>query len=109
MIGRLVCRCALPSSISLEKNTIELSSRVPLLSVTPFIRADAVIDAETEAKAIDARLAEVEALAKRRGHAVAAASAFPISIERIADFARNAADRGIEIVPLTALIPSDRT
>jgi polysaccharide deacetylase 2 family uncharacterized protein YibQ len=76
---------------------------------TPFIRADAVIDADTEAKAIDARLAEVEALAKRRGYAVASASAFPISIERIAEFARNAADRGIEIVPLTALVPSDRT
>jgi polysaccharide deacetylase 2 family uncharacterized protein YibQ len=77
--------------------------------VTPFIRADAVIDAETEAKAIDERLAAIEALAKRRGYAVASASAFPISIERIVDFARNAADRGIEIVPLTALVSSDRT
>ena len=77
--------------------------------MTPFIRADAVIDADTEAKAIDARLAELEALAKRRGYAVASASAFPVSIERIADSARNAADRGIEIVPLTALVPSDRT
>jgi polysaccharide deacetylase 2 family uncharacterized protein YibQ len=77
--------------------------------MTPFIRADSVIDADTEAKAIDARLAEIEALAKRRGFAVASASAFPISIERIADFARNAADRGIEIVPLSALVPSDRT
>ncbi len=77
--------------------------------LTPFIRADAVIDAETDAKAIDARLAEIEALAKRRGYAVASASAFPITIERIVDFARDAARRGIEIVPLTALVPSDRT
>jgi polysaccharide deacetylase 2 family uncharacterized protein YibQ len=75
---------------------------------TPFIRADAVIDADTSAKAIDARLAEIESLAKRRGYAIASASAFPVSIERIADFARDAADRGIEIVPLTALVPPDR-
>jgi polysaccharide deacetylase 2 family uncharacterized protein YibQ len=87
------------------------ASRADVLAkdMTPFIRADAVVDAETDAKAIDERLAAVEALAKRRGYAVASASAFPISIERIADFARNAADRGIEIVPLTALVPADRT
>jgi polysaccharide deacetylase 2 family uncharacterized protein YibQ len=87
------------------------ASRADVLAkdMTPFIRADAVLDAETDAKAIDERLAAVEALAKRRGYAVASASAFPISIERIADFARNAADRGIEIVPLTALVPADRT
>lgn len=75
----------------------------------PFARADAVLDALTEAKAIDDRLAEVEAIARRRGYAIATATAFPITIERIAEFAKSAADRGIEIVPLTALVDPGRT
>jgi polysaccharide deacetylase 2 family uncharacterized protein YibQ len=75
---------------------------------TPFARADTVIDAQTEAKAIDERLAEVEAIARQRGYAIATATAFPVTIERIAKFAKSAADRGFEIVPLTALVDPDR-
>jgi uncharacterized protein len=74
---------------------------------TPFIRADAVVDAETEASAIDARLAEIEAIARQRGYAIAAATAFPVSIDRIAEFVKTSAERGIEIVPLTALVDPD--
>jgi uncharacterized protein len=77
-------------------------------SYYPFARADVVLDAMTDAKAIDDRLAEVEAIARRRGYAIATATAFPITIERIAKFAKSSADRGIEIVPLTALVDPDR-
>jgi polysaccharide deacetylase 2 family uncharacterized protein YibQ len=75
----------------------------------PFARADVVLDAVTEAAAIDARLAQVEAIARQRGYAIATATAFPVTIERIAEFAKSAAERGFEIVPLTALVPADRT
>jgi polysaccharide deacetylase 2 family uncharacterized protein YibQ len=77
--------------------------------LVPFGRADVVLDAETEAGPIDARLKQLEAIARKRGYAIGSASAFPVSIERIAAFIKDAADRGIAIVPVTALIKPDRT
>jgi len=73
----------------------------------PFARADVVLDAVTEDQAIDARLAQLEAIARRRGHAIATATAFPVTIARIARFAKSAAGRGIEIVPISALVDVD--
>jgi polysaccharide deacetylase 2 family uncharacterized protein YibQ len=75
----------------------------------PFARADVILDAVTEAAAIDARLAQVEAIARQRGYAIATATAFPVTVERIAAFVKAAAERGFEIVPLTALVANDRT
>jgi hypothetical protein len=72
----------------------------------PFARADFVLDAVTEAAAIDAKLAQVEAIARQRGYAIATATAFPVTIERIAEFVKSATERGFEIVPLTALVES---
>ena len=78
-------------------------------NAAPFGRADMVLDAVTEATQIDARLSQLEAIAKERGYAIGTGTAFPITIDRIAAFAKAAAARGIEIVPVTALIQSDRT
>jgi polysaccharide deacetylase 2 family uncharacterized protein YibQ len=75
----------------------------------PFARADVILDAVTEAAAIDAKLAQVEAIARQRGYAIATATAFPVTLERIAEFVKSATERGFEIVPLTALVQSDRT
>lgn len=75
---------------------------------TPFARADVVLDAITENDAIDARLAQAEAIALKRGYAIATATAFPVTIERIAEYAKTAADRGIEIVPVSAIVNLDR-
>jgi polysaccharide deacetylase 2 family uncharacterized protein YibQ len=75
----------------------------------PFARADVILDAVTEAAAIDEKLAQVEAIARERGYAIATATAFPVTVARIAEFAKAAAERGFEIVPLTALVESDRT
>jgi polysaccharide deacetylase 2 family uncharacterized protein YibQ len=77
--------------------------------VVPFGRADVVLDPVTEAAPIDARLQQLVAIAKERGYAIGAASAFPVTIERVAAFAKAAADRGIDIVPVTALIQTGRT
>ena len=75
---------------------------------TPFARADVVLDAITEDDAIDARLAQAEAIALKRGFAIATATAFPVTIERIAEYAKSAADRNIEIVPVSAIVNLDR-
>jgi polysaccharide deacetylase 2 family uncharacterized protein YibQ len=72
-------------------------------SATPFVRADLVLDAELSAEAIDQNLDQLRAIARERGYAVATATAFPITIDRIAAFAKAAADRGITLVPISVL------
>ncbi len=71
--------------------------------VLPFARADMVLDLELSAGAVAAKLAELEALARQRGYAVASASAFPVTIEQIAIWAQAALQAGIVLVPVTSL------
>jgi len=66
-----------------------------------FAKADAVIDAVPTAAAIDNALARLEAIAKSRGIAVGAAGALPITIARIAEWAKAADARGILLVPVS--------
>jgi polysaccharide deacetylase 2 family uncharacterized protein YibQ len=66
-----------------------------------FARADAVLDAVPSAIDIDNALVRLEAIARSRGIAVGSASALPVSIERIAQWARNAEDRGFTLVPIS--------
>ena len=72
--------------------------------VAPFVRADLILDADLSTAAIDARLRQLQAIAKQRGYAVATGTAFPMTVERVAAFVRAAADRGIAIVPISALV-----
>jgi len=74
-------------------------------TTTPFLRADIVLDADLSAAAIDDRLNQLRAIARERGYAVATATAFPITIERVAAFAKAAADKGITLVPVSAIVP----
>jgi len=71
----------------------------------PMLRADVVLDADTTPAAIDARLNELVAIADKRGAAIATGSAFPTTVDRVTAFAKGAADRGIALVPITALLP----
>jgi polysaccharide deacetylase 2 family uncharacterized protein YibQ len=66
-----------------------------------FAKADAVIDAVPTAAAIDDALTRLEAIAKSRGIAVGAASALPVTITRIADWAKAADARGILLIPIS--------
>jgi polysaccharide deacetylase 2 family uncharacterized protein YibQ len=67
----------------------------------PFAKADLSIDAVPTAAEIDKALAKLEALAKTRGNAIGTASSLPVSIDRIANWARALEGRGILLVPLT--------
>jgi polysaccharide deacetylase 2 family uncharacterized protein YibQ len=71
---------------------------------TPFLKADLVLDPDLTPAAIDARLEQLVAIAKSRGQAIATATAFPVTIDRIAAFARTAAARDVTLVPVTALV-----
>jgi polysaccharide deacetylase 2 family uncharacterized protein YibQ len=67
----------------------------------PFARADLAIDAVPSAVEIDRALAKLEAQARERGVAIGIASALPVSIERLAAWAKQLESRGILLVPLT--------
>jgi len=72
---------------------------------TPFLKADLVVDISPNWADIDAALAKLEMLAADRGFAIGTATALPVSIERIARWAKAAEARGIRIVPLSAILP----
>jgi uncharacterized protein len=70
----------------------------------PFLQADLVLDPDLTPAAIDARLDQLVAIARMRGYAVATASAFPATIDRIAAFAKTAAAKNVTLVPVSALV-----
>ncbi len=70
---------------------------------TPFLKADIVIDAKPNWSDIDSALERLERLAVEREHAIGVATALPVSIERIARWAKSVESRGIRIVPLSAV------
>jgi polysaccharide deacetylase 2 family uncharacterized protein YibQ len=71
----------------------------------PFLKADLVIDGSPSWADIDSSLAKLEMIAADKGFAIGTATALPVSIERIARWAKAAAARGIQIVPLSAILP----
>jgi polysaccharide deacetylase 2 family uncharacterized protein YibQ len=69
----------------------------------PFARADVTIDSVASPGHIDKALARLEAMARERGAAVGIASALPATIQRIAQWSRAVENRGIVLVPITAI------
>jgi uncharacterized protein len=72
----------------------------------PVVTADRTIDRVRTQAAIEGELGGLEAIARSRGLAVGIASAFPVSVETIARWVRDAQTRGIVIIPASAAINS---
>jgi polysaccharide deacetylase 2 family uncharacterized protein YibQ len=70
----------------------------------PYAKADLTIDAVPTSSEIDRALARLEKTAQERGIAVGMANALPVSIERIAVWAKSAESRGFLLVPITAIV-----
>jgi polysaccharide deacetylase 2 family uncharacterized protein YibQ len=68
----------------------------------PAARADGVIDGTPQAESIDKELAGLEELARKRGLAIGTASALPLTVERIARWARALEAKNIQLVPISA-------
>jgi hypothetical protein len=82
-------------------STRSLAEKIAASAKTPFVRADLVIDAKPNWSDIDAALDQLERIAADRDYAIGFASALPVSIERIARWAKAAEGRGVRIVPLS--------
>lgn len=70
----------------------------------PFGRVNAMIDANPARAPIMAALAALERQARESGSAIGIVSALPVSVEAVTEWAAGLAERGIEIVPASALM-----
>ncbi|WP_181701565.1 divergent polysaccharide deacetylase family protein [Chthonobacter albigriseus] len=69
---------------------------------TPFAAGDIVVDGIPAENDIAGRLAQLEQMARTRGVAVGTASALPVSVKLIGEWAKGLEARGITLVPITA-------
>lgn len=70
----------------------------------PLVVNDRTLDsAQASRVAINARLSEIERLARENGAAVAMAQPYPVTIERLRDWSAELATRGFVLAPITAL------
>jgi uncharacterized protein len=82
--------------------------RTGVQGTTPTLRAHGVVDALPQPDAVDRELTRLEAAARERGAAVATASALPLTVDRIARWARGLDERGLDLVPVSALAEARR-
>ena len=68
------------------------------------------VDARSAARSVDARLAEVEQIARSAGVSIAIGQAFPVTLERVRAWAATLEGKGIALVPISAVVDrqSDR-
>jgi polysaccharide deacetylase 2 family uncharacterized protein YibQ len=69
----------------------------------PRASADAVVDDQLSAQAIDRQLLGLEAAALQRGQALGAGFAYPVTVEAIARWAGGLAGRGYQLAPASAI------
>jgi uncharacterized protein len=75
---------------------------------TPVARAEIVLDATPRADAIDAALAQAEARARANGFALVSATGTPLSVDRIARWAKEIESRGLRLVPASVALRGAR-
>lgn len=82
----------------------------PLLAATAaangvaYARARGPLDAVPDAATIDAALARLEATARRDGRALAYAQPYPLTFDRIWQWARGLEDKGMRLVPVSRFL-----
>ena len=81
-----------------------LASQLAKANGVPFARAAMTLDANPARAPILAKLTELEQKARQDGSAIGLVAALPVSIETIAEWARDAEERGLLIVPASALM-----
>ena len=78
-----------------------LAGQIAGASGLPYAKANVVLDAVPTANEIDGALARLEKMASDSGLAVGVATALPISIARIASWAKKTESRGFLLVPIS--------
>jgi polysaccharide deacetylase 2 family uncharacterized protein YibQ len=84
-------------------NPRSVAGRIAGANNLPFAKADIIVDSVPTPAEIDHALGRLEMAARERGVVVGMASALPVSIERIAKWAKAVEGRGLQLVPITAV------
>ena len=91
------------SRTSARSATAEIATSIGL----PWSIGSRRIDGQKSRIHIDARLSELEAVARKSGHAVGIGSISPVTIERIAAWVNGAERRGFVLAPISAVVDVD--
>lgn len=75
---------------------------------SPFVQASSVIDGIQASMEIDHRLSDLETEARSKGVAAGAGYLYPVTIERVALWARGLSGRGFVLVPVSAIVPAEK-
>ena len=81
-----------------------LASQIAGANNLAFAKADLVIDQVPTPADVDRALGRLETIARARGTAVGFAGALPVSVDRISRWIKAAESRGIQLVPITAVV-----
>jgi polysaccharide deacetylase 2 family uncharacterized protein YibQ len=84
-------------------NAASLASSEATKLHLPRAIADLTIDDRPDRVSIDIQLAELERRARVTGFAVGIANGYPVTIERLADWARSLAERNLALAPVSAI------
>jgi polysaccharide deacetylase 2 family uncharacterized protein YibQ len=75
----------------------------------PFVKASIMLDAVPTPNEIDRALMRLESMARDQGIAVGVVTALPVSIARIAKWAKTAESRGFLLVPISDAVARQKT
>ena len=78
-------------------------------TATPIVAGSLIIDAMQSRESIEAKLAELELRARETGTAVGSGILYPITIQKIAEWAKTLERRGFVLAPITAVIAPPET
>ena len=70
----------------------------------PFSGVDVVLDETPREEDIDAKLLQLESIARSRGVAVASGSALPVTVRQLEKWVQGLEQRGLQLVPVSATI-----
>ena len=74
----------------------------------PFARANQTIDSIQSAAEIDRHLSSLEDEARAQGSAIGSGYLYPVTVQRVADWARGLSGRGFVLVPISAMMDTPK-
>ena len=91
-------------------STRSLTSSAASANQVPYAVASSIIDnTQLSRVVIDSKLAQIERLAIKNGSVVALGRPYPVTLERLTNWAGELAARGIQLVPLSAVLNRPQT
>jgi hypothetical protein len=85
-------------------STRSLAGQLTSANSLAFVKAGVIVDAVPAPGEIDRALSRLEGMARERGAAIGIAGSLPVTIERLSKWAKGAAQRGILLVPVSAVV-----